>query len=50
MRKKTWQEFTKSGKIEDYLAFKKYSKQEAEFAKENLKTGEKDESKKGNNR
>lgn len=50
MRKKSWQEFTKTGKIEDYLAYKKYSKQETEFAKENLKMGENNESKKGNNR
>lgn len=49
MRKKTWQQFTKSGKIEDYLAYKKYSQQETEFAQENLKKGEKNEPKKGNN-
>lgn len=49
MRKEKWQKFLSTGKIEDYLAYKKAAKYDQEVALDNLKLGEQNDSKRGNN-
>lgn len=49
MRKQKWQKFMDTGRIEDYLAFKKATKFDYEVAADYLKLGEKNDSKRGNN-
>lgn len=48
MRKDYMQRFMKTGKIDDYLAYKKNSKGGMEVSKE-FESGEKNEVKRGNN-